>query len=141
MKSFIHRRHALMIVLSATVPMYGAAATPVEAARTAAAEWLKLLDSGELDASWAQAASLFKRAVTGAQWANAARGVREPLGPLKQRREKSAQQARTLPGAPDGEYVLLQFESSFERKAAAVETVTLMLDADGRWRVAGYFIN
>jgi hypothetical protein len=27
-----------------------------------------------------------------------------------------------------------------ENKAAAVETVTPMLDADGVWRVSGYFV-
>jgi hypothetical protein len=45
-----------------------------------------------------------------------------------------------LPGAPDGEYVVIQYESSFEHKQAAVETVTPMLDKDGTWRVSGYFI-
>ena len=46
----------------------------------------------------------------------------------------------TLPGAPDGEYVVFQFNSSFEHKATALETVTAMKDIDGAWRVAGYFI-
>jgi hypothetical protein len=44
------------------------------------------------------------------------------------------------PWAPDGSYVVLQFETRFEHKAAAVETVTSMLDRDGVWRVAGYFV-
>ena len=30
--------------------------------------------------------------------------------------------------------------SSFKNKRAAVETVTSMLDKDGKWRVTGYFI-
>jgi hypothetical protein len=34
----------------------------------------------------------------------------------------------------------VQFDTSFERKSAAVETVTPMIDPDGRWRVSGYFI-
>jgi hypothetical protein len=46
-----------------------------------------------------------------------------------------------LPGAPDGEYVVIQFESSFEKKKSAVETVTPMLEKDGKWRVSGYYIN
>jgi len=45
-----------------------------------------------------------------------------------------------VPGAPDGKYVIIQFETSFENKASAVETVTPMQDADGVWRVAGYFV-
>ena len=45
----------------------------------------------------------------------------------------------SLPGAPDGEYVVLQYESEFQRKKYAIETVTPMLD-DGQWRVSGYYI-
>jgi hypothetical protein len=41
---------------------------------------------------------------------------------------------------PDGEYVVFQFNTSFEQKAAAVETVTAMREKDGTWHVAGYFI-
>jgi len=46
----------------------------------------------------------------------------------------------SLPGAPDGEYVLVQFATSFEQKKTAIETVTAMLDKDGTWRVAGDYI-
>ena len=52
----------------------------------------------------------------------------------------SAKYTKTLPGAPDGEYVVIQYESSFEHKQSAVETITAMLDKDGKWRVSGYFI-
>ncbi len=43
-------------------------------------------------------------------------------------------------GAPDGEYVVIQFETSFEHKRSAIETVTPMMDRDGKWRVSGYYI-
>jgi len=45
----------------------------------------------------------------------------------------------SLPGAPDGQYVVLRFETSFDNKAKAIETVTPMLD-DGTWRVSGYYV-
>ena len=45
-----------------------------------------------------------------------------------------------LPGAPDGKYVVIQYQAAFENKATAVETITPMLDKDGRWRISGYFI-
>jgi hypothetical protein len=53
---------------------------------------------------------------------------------------KSRQYAASLPGAPDGKYVVIQYDSVFENKKGAVETVTPMLDPDGTWRVSGYFI-
>jgi ribosomal protein S17E len=45
-----------------------------------------------------------------------------------------------MPGAPDGEYVILQFETTYEKKRQAIETVAPMKEKDGKWRVAGYFI-
>lgn len=46
----------------------------------------------------------------------------------------------SLPGAPDGEYVVIQFETSFEKKKSSLETVTPMKEKDGAWRVSGYYI-
>jgi hypothetical protein len=40
---------------------------------------------------------------------------------------------------PDGEYEVVQFETSFANKAAAVETVVLSREKSG-WKVDGYFI-
>ena len=56
------------------------------------------------------------------------------------RKIKSQQYATSLPGAPDGEYVVIQYATTFENKADAVETVTPMLDKDGQWKVSGYYI-
>jgi hypothetical protein len=62
------------------------------------------------------------------------------VGQMKSRTFKSVTSTTTLPGAPDGEYVVFQFNTSFEQKAAAVETVTAIREKDGTWHVGGYFI-
>ena len=110
-----------------------------EAAQAAALTWLALVVQGDYQASWASAASLFKQQVSAAQWAQAATNARRPFGALRARRLRSATYATSLPGAPDGHYVVLQFDAEYERKANAVETVTPLLEA-GQWRVSGYFI-
>jgi len=46
----------------------------------------------------------------------------------------------SLAGAPDGDYVVIRFKTSFTNKADSEETITPMLDPDGQWRVSGYFI-
>jgi hypothetical protein len=117
-----------------------AADKPEDAAQKAAEAWLKLVDDGKYEPSWEQAAKLFKAAVTRDQWKQAAAGVRGPLGKLVSRKVKSRTYTEQVPGAPDGKYVVLQFDTVFEKKAAAVETVTPMADPDGAWRVSGYFI-
>lgn len=112
----------------------------VAKAQVAAKSWLVLTDGAKYGESWDTAASLFKSAVTKADWEKTLKGVRASLGAMKDRKVRSATFTRTLPGAPDGEYVVIQFESQFENKAAAIETVTPLHDKDGAWRVSGYFI-
>jgi hypothetical protein len=110
-----------------------------DAERTAR-DWLALADRGDADGTYAAAASLFRRAVPADQWARSLDAARAPLGAVLSRTLRSGRAATELPGAPDGEYVVLEFETRFEHKRAAVETVTPMRDADGEWRVSGYFI-
>ena len=112
----------------------------VAQAQVAAKSWLALTDSAKYGQSWDEAASLFKGAVTKADWEKTIKSVRAPLGAVRSRKVKSATYTRTLPGAPDGEYVVIQFEAQFENKASAIETVTPMLDKDRTWRVSGYYI-
>src|SRR5512132_1971721 len=88
---------------------------PEDKAQAAADSWLKLVDDGKYDASWDQAAKLFKGAVTKDQWKQAAAGVRGPLGRLVSRKVKSREYTEKVPGAPDGKYVVIQYETVFEK--------------------------
>jgi hypothetical protein len=120
-----------------------AAAQEVDKEKTAliaAEKWLATVDEGKYAESWQDAAAYFKNAVSKEQWEQSLQAVRKPLGKLLSRRIQSKSYQRSLPGAPDGEYVVIQFKTSFGNKSSAVETVTPMVDKDGRWRVSGYFI-
>jgi hypothetical protein len=81
-----------------------------------------------------------KTGVTSEEWNRALTSVRTPLGAVARRSLKLATYSTTLPGAPDGQYVTLVYRTRFAQKKAAIETVTPMLEADGTWKVAGYFI-
>jgi len=109
-------------------------------AKAAASSWLALTDSGTYGASWDKAAPAFQKAINKESWDQALRNVRMPLGAVKARRLTNAQFTHTLPGAPDGDYFVLQFATQFENKATATETVTPMKGQDGNWRVSGYYI-
>ena len=39
----------------------------------------------------------------------------------------------------DREHVVIQFQTQFEYKASVIETITIMKDDDGIWRVGGYY--
>lgn len=107
---------------------------------SAAQKWLALIDDGNYSESWNEAAAIFQSAVTEAAWENSMNTFRKPLGALVSRKLKSAEHMTEMPGAPDGQYVLMQFETSFANKKSAIETVTFMLEKDGQWKSAGYFI-
>ena len=112
-----------------------------ERAATAAAEsWLALLDEGKFAESWTEAASLFKRAVPQRQWEGAVRTQRRPLAAFESRTLIQRNYSTSLPGAPDGEYVMIQFRTDFANRKGVIETITPMLDEDGTWRVSGYLI-
>ena len=115
-----------------------------EAAKKAAIavskEWLALLDSSEFDKTWDEAAPIFKAAIKKADWGRQINAIYTPFGKNLSRELVSSTYAETLPGAPDGKYVVIQYKSSFENKKSAIETITPMLDKDGKWRVSGYYI-
>lgn len=113
---------------------------PLSRAEAAMTTWLAAVDAGDYAGSWHQAASLLQTAVSQPTWESALQAGRQPLGRMKSRLLKSATYSHTLVGAPDGEYVLIQYESGFEFKPQAIETLTVMKDKDSIWRVAGYFI-
>jgi len=111
-----------------------------QAASAAAEEWMALVDEGRYGDSWQASSELFRIAVTKEQWESSLRGVRMPLGNVVSRKVSSMQYVEELPGAPDGQYVVIQYKTSLEFKKSAVETVTPMIDKDGQWRVSGYYI-
>jgi hypothetical protein len=110
------------------------------AALKSAKAWLVLVDSEKYEESWDQAAEYFKGAVPKAQWQQSMQSVRKPIGKNISRKLQSSLYLTSLPGGPDGEYVVIKFDSSFENKKNALETVTPMLDKDGKWRISGYFM-
>ena len=111
-----------------------------KAAEKSALEWLKLTDNEKYAESWQDAAQYFKKEVNEKVWVQQLSVVRKPLGKVLSRKLVIKEYTTKLPGAPKGEYVVIQFETSFENKNFAVETVTPMREEDGKWKVSGYYI-
>ncbi len=130
----------VIAIIAVSAGLLFAATKPEEDAQKSAEQWLSLIDAGKFAESWKATAGSFQAAVSQEQWERQLAAVRKPLGDLGSRKLKSAKYTKTVPGAPDGEYVIFQFDTSFANKKAAVETVTPMRDKDGQWRVSGYYI-
>jgi hypothetical protein len=130
---------ALVLVLLPIATMAQTVDQETEAV-TAAEGWLALVDAGKYGESWKAASGFFKIAVPQGQWEQSLKAVRSPLGKLVSRKLLSKTYMTSLPGAPDGEYLVIQFETSFQNKKSAIETITPMKEKDGKWRVSGYYI-
>ena len=109
-------------------------------AAAAAEAWQALVDGGKYAESWKAAAAIFQAGVTEQAWAHSMETFRKPLGNLISRKMTSTQLVKEMPGAPDGKYVVMQFDTSFAAQKTVVETVTFLLEKDGQWKAAGYFI-
>lgn len=133
-------RIALLSAVLICTSAFSGESESISQAKEAASSWLKLVDSGNYAASWDQASSLFKAVVTESSWKSALKSSRGSLGAVRARELQSATFTQTIPGAPDGEYVIIKYVSHFENKANAIETVTPVLGNDGSWRVSGYYV-
>ena len=139
------RRQALLIALACCLSATGIGSVLAQDPRATAAQkearsWLALTDRDDARASWSATGKQFQNAISADKWADSLKQVRPPLGALVERTLLSTQFTTSFQGAPDGDYVLLVFRSSFVKKIASGETVTLEHEADGAWRVIGYLI-
>jgi hypothetical protein len=106
-----------------------------------ARSWLRLVDDGRHPASWNAAAPLLREELGPREWDAALRAARAPLGRCLWRKVQSRAAVEGSRGDLRGPYVVVRFESAFERRDGVKETVTAVRGPDGRWRVAAYFIS
>jgi hypothetical protein len=130
----------LAALLTLIFAVAAAEVPPPEAGVAAASAWLKLVDHRKYAQSWKDASSFFRSEITEDHWDDRINEVRTPLGPLVSRKLAITEPTMSLPGSPDGHYLVLQYQSSFAQKKVAIETIVMMLDQDGHYRTAGYFI-
>ena len=122
-----------LVLLAAALGCSGGDEEPAVAA---ADEWMAILDSGDVGRAWEETSLVFQKGVTKAEFERLVRDARAPLGEFVSRSVRSAQSARSLPGAPRGRYVVIQYDSRFSKRPT-VESVTQMYEGDD-WKISGY---
>ena len=131
----------ILVVLVGIAGALVTAAGPAEEEASKAGEnWLSLLDNQKYEESWKQAASMFRDQVTQEQWLISLRRFRDPLGPLLSRTTSRVDFAKSLRGAPDGDYAIIHFTTSFKNKNDVTERLTLVKE-DAKWQMAAYAIH
>src|SRR5262245_51608748 len=82
--------------------------TNEEAARAAAEEWLAIVDAGKYPESWQKLDPAFAKKVGKKKWVSSITEIRSRAGKLASRKFSSADYSKELPGAPEGEYVVVE---------------------------------
>jgi hypothetical protein len=141
MEHMIRKRSAVRVITLAIAAALSSrlVAQPTGTPDAAAKQWLFYVDGGDYAKGWDRAGDPFKAQFTAHDLQGKLAPIREPLGAIMERKFFKMTISSTMPGLPDGKYVVVQFNSRFAKEAAAIETVQLDME-DGRWSVIGYFI-
>ncbi len=110
------------------------------AAQKAARDWLALVDANDAAGSWKAAGERYRKALTEEAWAKALAEARAPLGAVQQRTMLETTFQDHLDEGPKGDFAMVLFRTSYEKRADGRESVTLEREADGAWHVIGYYI-
>jgi hypothetical protein len=85
-------------------------------AMAAAYQWLALVDGGRGRDAYGAAAESFRKGVEQLKWEVSVDTLRDTLGGVVARKLRSAHYSRTLPGAPEGEYVVFTFDNALREE-------------------------
>jgi hypothetical protein len=122
----------------AAAPATDSATAEKEAAGKLAAQgWLVLLDRRDWGRAWETSSAVFRTTVPLGTWMDGIPKVRDAFGALVERTPADSAYKTTLEGRPDGEYVTVIFLSKFQKRELQ-EVVTVVREADGKWRATGY---
>ncbi len=98
--------------------------------------WLQLVDAGKLMESWDELSAELKTKFAQEKWQSALQPFLAKVGKIRSRKFRSIDYID-----PVEDTVAIDFDSSFTKFSSLTETVTLTLEKDGKWRVAGYSIH
>lgn len=102
--------------------------------------WLDLLDKKEYAKCLSMAAPIFQKSTTLKKWEAALKKVEDRFGTVINRRIVEVRAANKLPpNSPEGKYFVITYATVF-KKGKYGERLTMMLEKDGNWGVAGYYV-
>jgi hypothetical protein len=110
-----------------------------QAAQRQALGFLGYLDQGRFADSYAYTGLLMRSQLDPQTYTSKIANMRTGVGPLQGRELIDAVPASIVPGAPEGQYIVLHYHANYQNLSDAVDTVTLAF-AKGYWRVIGYYV-
>lgn len=108
--------------------------------RSVSVKWLQKLDEGRYISCYDESSFHMTAGLTPGRWLDNVNTYRKPLGGLKKRTEINMYYAQEMPGRPKGEYIMFQYGTVFEKNKVRIESVVIVKEPGGKWKVADYFI-
>ncbi len=131
---------ALLLLFFCTSVIYAADSDILEKVERSARSWLELVDNNEYVESWRSSSAELRQVTSESDWVRSITSIRAPLGSAGNRYIATAGQTTSLSKLPDGEYVVLQFYTTFANKGLTMETIALAKQQDETWLVAEYTV-
>ena len=141
---------ALAAVLSMALPVGGQAQSMSPEQRqalNAAERWLVTVDAERYANAWAMAAESFKASVPQKEFRDGIRRIRQDYGRVVLRKSEKIGFVGEAPkpddptgAAKEGMQIAILFDTKFAGSKRATEEMSVVLEKDGLWRVAGYHI-
>ncbi|MFK5925127.1 MAG: DUF4019 domain-containing protein [Desulfuromusa sp.] len=141
-----YRVHAFLALIALVIIFYPSFSRKpdqqrIDVSTIAATNFFELVDAGRYEQSWEACAAYLKNEIPKEEWVKRLSAVRSVAGKLLDRKQTDFTYTKNAnEGIPDGEYMVYHFDSKFQNEDHLTETVTVMLERDRTWRIAGYFI-
>lgn len=110
-------------------------------ATATARRFLEHLDRQEMETAWLLMTPHFRDLHDALTWQEEQQTLRRVYGPLISRNSKAFSCRETFYHAPDGNYAIIQFDTSFQNKSSATETVIIDLKESGLQEIADIKMN
>jgi len=110
-----------------------------QAARNTAEKWLAKADGGDHAGTWDMTTPEFRVQIRKEDWKARQETFYQQLGRPTRRELIAAKYTTSVPGVPEGEYVLIQYRRPVSAGGPVLETITMRRAGD-QWQTAGYWI-
>jgi hypothetical protein len=133
-------KHLLAIAFAVLLPVAALAADSNQEeqhqATEAAKAWLALVDAGNYDQAWTDAAKHLRQTKK-VDWIASTKAMREALGAATFRHPGGVVITKSIAGLSSGDYALVFFSTVFEKNAEGTEKVTMVREG-GAWKTVAY---
>ena len=129
----------ILLLTTLTAPLH-AETWSNDALEEKAASYLKLLDLGQYEKAWHDMSALFHDFNNPLHWQKRQETIRNVYGASDTRRLHSIRYRQSYNLSPDGQYVVVQFNSSYQNKSETRETVVLDCSSNPQCSVREYII-